>query len=299
MDYSIFTALSSREIAVLLWITALLLFALSVSGIRSQIWGVIKAAVFSKLILVWLSLAGYVAALLWLLHSAGMWTDAYAKDTAIWFAFVAVAFPFQFHDTERAPNVSRTLARDGLSVMIVLEVLVNTYTFSLPVELVLVPMVTLLVAMAAFADLKEEHKPVASLLGKLQAILGLSLLGHALYRAVQSPTEGIVASISGAAMGVLLSLLCLPYIQALRLGFAYDDLLWRVGFKRDVSKRFKHYAALRILFHVRLHPNRILPFVRRNALRIFEVVDRSSLDLLLSEDRAHAAPGGASRSATA
>jgi hypothetical protein len=44
----------------------------------------------------------------------------------------------------------------------------------------------------------------------------------------------------------------------LRLFFAYEGMLWRIG-KKDVPKLFKHYAAFRILHYLRFRPTAIAP----------------------------------------
>lgn len=278
-------SLSSREIAVAFWTITFVVFALSLKGVRESAWAVVKQALFSKLILVWLSLAAYAVLLILGLRFLSLWTTDLVKDTLIWFVFSALTYPFQFHDPEKASRVFRVLFRDSLSILIVVEVLVETYTFSLPVELVLVPLVTFLAMIGVVAELREEHRPVAKFLGSLQMLFGFVLLAIVIVKAVRDPEHSFVGALISSLIVIVLSLACWPYIYLLQLFFAYEGMLWRIGWKKDVPKLFKHYAAFRILQYLRFRPTAIAPFIRRNAFRLSDVIDRNSLQRLLDKDR--------------
>jgi CDP-diglyceride synthetase len=175
-----------------------------------------------------------------------------------------------------------------LSVLIVVEVLVETYTFSLPVELIIVPTVTLIAMMGAVAEMREEHKPVAKILGNVQALVGFVLIAIVVRRAAIDPEHSFVAALLSSLIVVVLSLATWPYICFLRLVFAYEDMLWRVGWKKNVSKVFKHFAAFRVLRYLQYRSTAVAPFIRRNAFKLNDVVDRNSLEVLLDEDRSRA-----------
>ena len=275
---------STREIAIAVWSLAIFAVVLSIKSVRNSLWEVLKQALFSKLALVWISLAAYAALLVAGLAKLGVWTDEHVKDTIVWFVFGAITYPFQFHDPEKAPRVLRALLRDSLSVLIIVEVLIETYTFSLPVELVLVPVTTLIATLGAVAETRDEHKPVARILGTVQAVIGFALLGIVVQRAYTDPALTFLPALLTALIVVVLSLACYPYVQGLRLAFAYEGMLWRIGWKQPVSRRFRHYAALRILRHVRFRPGEITPFIRRNAFSLFDVGNRADLDSLLEAD---------------
>lgn len=276
---------SSREIAVAFWAVAFLSLALSIKGVRERALGLVRQALLSKLILVCLSLAAYAVILVLGLRELGLWTIDLLKDTLIWFAFGALTYPFQFHDPQKTPRVLRILVRDSLSVLIVIEVLVETYTFSLPIELIIVPAVTMIAMMGAVAEMREEHKPVAKILGNVQALVGFVLIAIVVRRAVTDPEHSFAAALFSSLIVVILSLATWPYICFLRLVFAYKDMLWRIGRKKNVSRVFKHFAAFRILRYLQYRSTTAASFIRRNAFKLNDVVDQNSLEVLLDEDR--------------
>ncbi len=252
---------------------------------RKNALGLVRQALFSKLILIWLSLSAYAVILVLGLRDLGLWTTDLFKDTLVWFVFGALAYPFQFHDPQKTPRVLRVLVRDSLSVLIVVEVLVETYTFSLPIELIIVPTVTLIAMMGAVAEMREEFNPVAKILGNVQALVGFALIAIVVRRAAIDPDHSFVAGLFSSLIVVVLSLATWPYICFLRLGFAYEDMLWRIGWKKNVSRGFKRVAAFRIMRHLRYRPTAVAPFIRRNVFKLNDVVDQKSLDALLGEDR--------------
>ena len=276
---------SSREIAVAFWTVAILTLALSVKGVRESAFGLVRQALLSKLILIWLSLAAYAVILVLGLRELGLWTIELLKDTLIWFGFGALAYPFQFHNPQKTPRVIRVLVRDSLSVLIIVEVLVETYTFSLPIELIIVPTVTLIAMMGAVAEMREEHKTVAKVLGNVQALVGFVLIAIVVRRAAIDPGHSFVAALLSSLIIVVLSLATWPFICFLRLFFAYEDMLWRIGWKKNVSRVFKHFSAFRILRHLQYRSTAVAPFIRRNAFKLNDVVDQNSLEALLGEDR--------------
>ena len=246
---------------------------------------IVRKALLSKLILVWISLAAYSLILIIMLWELGLWRPDLLKETLIWFAFSALMYPFQFHDPQKVPRVLKVLIRDSLSVLIIVEVLVETYTFSLPVELIIVPTITLIAMMGTVAEMREEHKPIAKLLGNVQAIVGFALIGIVVRRAATDSEHIFVAALLSSLIVVVLSLTTWPYICFLRLVFAYEGMLWRIGWKKNVSRISRHFAALRILRYLRYRSTAVAPFIRRNASKLNDDVDRNSLEVLLDEDR--------------
>jgi hypothetical protein len=253
-------------------------------GVRESAWDVVKQALLSKLAFVWISLGVYALLLVLALRGLGVWTADLLKDTLIWFAFCALAYPFQFHDPQTEPRVLRALVRDSLSVLIVVEVLIGTYTFSLPLELVIVPVMTLIAITGVVAEVREEHKPTARLLGTVQALVGIVLMSIVIRRAAGDPTHSFLPALVSSLIVVVLSIACWPYIYLLRLSFAHEGMLWRIGWKKNVSRLFQHYAAFRILRYLRFRPTAVGPFIRRNAFRLNDVIDRSTLEQLVERD---------------
>jgi hypothetical protein len=112
-----------------------------------------------------------------------------------------------------------------------LSFLVNLHTFSLPVELVLVPLSALLVGVQAVAQSKKEYKSVQALVSNLLVVLGAAMLlnaGYAIYA-----DFGDFARLQTAkdfAVPPVLSLLFLPLVYFFHMLLAYETLFFRLRF---------------------------------------------------------------------
>lgn len=260
-------------------------WALSHNGVRTSVFDVIRHALQSKLIWVWLSLGVYATALILGLRELGVWHPGLVKATILWFAFTAVALPFQFGDAGGQPHVLRTLAKYGISVLILVEVLINTYTFSLPVEFLLVPVVTVVVLIGVVAETKPDLRGVERFAWTLQALIGFGIAGLALRSAIHDEGSGLLTALPETLLPMVLTFGMLPYVYVLRIFFAYESLLWRIGWKVEVRRRFRHYAAAHIMLHLRFRPTALKPFLQRSGLNLLWVNDRASLDAILVSDR--------------
>ncbi len=276
---------SSREIATAFWAFIFLAYSLSKKDVRKGVFDVTNAALFSKLFLVWLSLAIYTVVLVFGLWELGIWKVDLLKDTLIWFFFVALTYPYRFHDLQKTPCVFRAILRDSLSIFIIVEVLGDTYPFSLPVELVIVPIVSSIVIIGAFAEARKEHIQIANILGYIQALIGFVFLVIVAKRAAADPEARFLPALFSSLIVIVLSVAAWPYICVLRILFAYEDMLQRIGWGKNGSRAFRHFAAFRILWHLRYRSEAITSFVRRNGCKLLNIVDRNALERLLNEDR--------------
>jgi hypothetical protein len=277
--------LTTREIALIFWSAVFFGWAMTHQTVRESFARVVVSAFASKLLWVWFTVAAYTVGLVTGLEKVGLWDESLTKETLVWFVFSAVVYPFQFSDPAAQPRVLAVVAKDSISALILIEVLIDTYTLSLPVELILVPVLTLIALLGTVAALKDEHKQVASFMTGIQAVVGLSLAALAIRAALNDPDLNPRAEVFGVLLPVLLSLGILPYIYALRVAFAYEGMLWRIGWKKGVARSFQHYAAAKIMWHLKLRPTALSGFLRRNGMRLHELTTAGAVRSLLTDDK--------------
>ena len=123
--------MSTRELSILIWGSVVLVLSLGHRTLRASFLNVVKAFFAWKLSLIWITLALYVIATLWSLYNVGYWNYDLLKETAVWFCFTALAYTFQFQEPSDKRTIAGTILRDAISALIVIELLVDTYTFHL------------------------------------------------------------------------------------------------------------------------------------------------------------------------
>lgn len=177
---------NSREIAMLCWlgVGVVLVLVLSKLSVSKPLWGVMRTLLSPWILIPIGAMALYSAIGVMLLAVAGFWHTSLLKDTIIWFCASALAMVMRVGTSEDADDVFWKVIAENFRIVILLEFLVNTYTFSLPAELILVPTVTLLAMLHEVAGLHRQHAAAARFVQTLQALIGFGILAIALIRAV-------------------------------------------------------------------------------------------------------------------
>ena len=127
------------------------------------------------------------------------------------------------------------------------------YTSQFWIELLIVPAMTVLVAMQIIAESKEEYAPAQKFLGGLLTLIGGGLVAYAGYKMVTDFERfAQVGTLADFSLPVALSLLFLPFLYVLAMYVNYEDAFLRLDFtiKSIPLRRYAKRAAL-LGFHVR------------------------------------------------
>ncbi|MBK6739561.1 MAG: hypothetical protein IPG64_17780 [Haliea sp.] len=145
-------------------------------------------------------------------------------------------------------GIQKKSAKDILSITVLLEFLVDFYTFSLLAELVIIPVLTLLVCLQVVAKSNEDHKQVASLIDGVLGVLGVIVLCNAFYDLIVGfGAFANAETLVDFATPLLLSLSFLPFIYLLSIYVAYESAFSRIGFRCD-GHGIERYAKWRAVY---------------------------------------------------
>jgi hypothetical protein len=279
------TVFTTREIAIGIWTLGLIVWALAYPGVRSAFQHLLGAAFHRKLIVPFLGAAAYTALVVWSLAQMNLWTSDLLKDTILWFLFAGVALAFSGITQSWEPLNWRKILVEQVAVIVLLEYIVNTYTFSLPVELLLVPILTIIVTLNAFARTDAKFASVAKLTGCLQGVFGIAVLAVAMWQAVthlkQLATWDTVRSV---ALAPLLSILILPFVYGFTLLSAYEQLFIRLTFGEKKEPRLMRHIKWRLFKHLGMRQSAVGAFGREHAADLIRVKSRADIDRLLAKD---------------
>jgi hypothetical protein len=274
--------LTTREFASAFWLAVLLGVAVSKREIRNSLARVVKSALHHKILIPVVLLALYVGAVVWALERIGFWDRALLKDTLIWFAVVGVILPFSFVTGKYEDRVLARLAKESVGVLIVVEFLIVTYTFPLPAELVLLPLITFIAMMDVMAESKAEYASVKKLTGTILALFGLTVASIAIRHAIADyRILGTSDTLHQFLLPIALSLSLAPYIYVLLLYVVAEDIFIRVGLGKDVPNSLRWYAVLAILRHVGPRSDRARAFFRAHVGELLAARNRADIDSLL------------------
>jgi hypothetical protein len=280
--------LTNREVAALLWSTVFAAWALSVPSVRAGIGPVLRL-MLSPAISTTLSLMlAYVGAIVFGLHRIGLWSLSDTKDTILWligFAFLGV---FETPTISRTPGRLNAVAMEVFGLAVFIEFVVNLYVMPLWIELLLVPLLTVVGLMLVLADRHSEHVRTARFLRAVQSVVGLGVALFLLTQFARHFRElATLDTLRQFALPLALSLLFVPFLYCLAVYTAYDGafrlLGWRIGDR--VVRRYARRQTI-LACHVRI--GTLNEWTRRVARTTFD--SKESVDAAISKLRTDTAP---------
>ncbi len=229
--------LTSRELASLIWIAvAAILIAVAAMrsrDLRSSIASVFVLAFKPPISLVLVGFYAYIAALVWLASKAGLWNSDLLKETISWGIISGLALVFSVTGADDPAFFKKAMGRT-LAATVLIEFFLGLVSFSLPVEMLIQPVILLLVGVEIAAKNDPSAARVASCVNLLLVIAGFAFAAGTVF-VIWHDRKVIEWDHQFLILGMLawLPLGALPFLYPLTWGMSYGVLVRMVRWKRD------------------------------------------------------------------
>ncbi len=259
--------LNNREIASVIWLLLFAIWLLSKNDVRKAFRPLLKAFLNWHILVPLMAMIAYVLLVVVGLDAIGFWDFSAMKGTVFWMLGFASITLFRANKIDAVEGFFKDAILNNLKLIAVLEVVSNAYTFSLFIELLLVPsltFITMLKTVAGFkAKVESNYRVVDNLLGYVLAFTGIVLISIAINRAIYDFKEfATILTLRDLLVPPVLSCLYLPFIYSWALLLAYEDLFVRIDIQntnRELARYLKKLVL--ITFHVKL--GRLLHWTRQ------------------------------------
>lgn len=270
---------SSRELAVGAWALVFICWALTRREIRIPLSRLVRSAVAWKLSVPAGLLASYTSLVCYVLWRLGFWEAAMLKDTILWFVGSGLALAYSF-DRSSERGWFRSAIASQVGVIVLIEYLATAYTFSLPAELALLPVLVAAGLLHAVSETDSQYRPVTKLTGALLSLAGLLVLSNAIFQASQA--VGVSSStVRAIALPAVLAALFLPAAYCLHLAIAYESLFIRLKLGGPRDKAVVRYAKRQLIKSLRFDARRVRHFLKADPMPLSRVRTRQDVDDLL------------------
>lgn len=149
-------------------------------------------------------------------------------------------------ELSKGKRSARRIAREAVGLTIAIEFFVNLYAFSLPIELVLVPLLTLVVLMSTVATMRSEHAQLKGVLDGLLTVAGAALFVFvAISLAKDVDTVQSDDLLRSLALPVWLTLATIPFVFVFGSFFAYERALKIIDYLSN--GRYRRWQTVRAL----------------------------------------------------
>lgn len=222
--------LNTRELATLIWLILLVVWCFTQPAIRQSIRNVAEAFLAKSIIIPFTIMALYVAIIIFFLSQVSLWNIYQLKNTLLWFISTAAISFFRVNTISQSPYYFIETVRDNLKLLVVLEFLVSFYTFNLWVELIIVPLATLLGSMLVISQSDKKYQLVEKFINSLLVFSGIFLVAYTIYKLATAFNEfAKVQTLYDFAIPPLLTFLFLPFIYFMVLFISYENAFIRLS----------------------------------------------------------------------
>lgn len=247
MIYSMSDLLNNREVAVGLWLIALIVFAASKKVVRSSFADVLKAFFTPKIIIPLLLSFTPSALVVWLLASLNHWDLSVLKETIYWVVGTGIIMFSKFNGVKDLKSLYKQTAKETLALVVILEFIIWLYIFPLWAELLFVPFVTFIVLLATVAKyIKTDGIELTrKVLNGTQVFIGLLVLLLAFISFVRSPaTLFTLQNLELFLLPIVLSLTYVPSVYFIALYSKYELVFNRINYPMKLNRKSKRAIKL-------------------------------------------------------
>lgn len=171
----IVTILSTREWAIAIWGTGFFVWMLTQREIRKSLWNVIKILLGKNLRHFFLIIALYVAGITMIFYQLPFWNNIYLKDIILWLIFSGISYCVNSIIKGDAEHLKSTV-KDNFRVIVIFEYFIGTFTFKFWIEMLIIPVITILILMNVVAESEEKYRRVHKLIDIVLACIGWYML---------------------------------------------------------------------------------------------------------------------------
>lgn len=253
------------------------LYCFSNKKIRIPLLAVVKIAFCRKFLIAYLCMSAYIGLIVYVLYIIGFWDITLFKDTMMWFFFTGVISAFRAVDKAKDFNYFKTIAKDYIKIILLLEFIVNFYTFSFVGELVFIPFIIIFTMCCAYLDVSsefqnEKSEPIKKLFRFINIMVGLFIIFHAILLAMNDiDTLQSVNTLRSILLAPILSTTFLGFIYLFALWISYEQIFVRIGLGENNSKKLIAYIKFKIILLCKLNLSRVNHFWTICRLKILNI----------------------------
>lgn len=245
---TILASFSTRETALVIWIGIAFILCLLKRSIRNSFAAILKAFFVKQILASLFLFFSHTFFYAFILSKLGLWDISLLKETIFWiigFAFVALV---NINHMDNVLDFKRMFL-DALRWTIVIEFIMNFFTFSLAKELFILPVVFFSAVIQESASYDIKHKPVETVVKRLFLYFSIAIFGYSLYKTVLSYNSLFTFdNLKSFLLPVVLSITFLPFMYVYNLYVKYETL-WitlKYGISDDRDRNRIKWQILRV-----------------------------------------------------
>lgn len=283
---------STRELATAFW-TGIILVAVGMAIVtnkkaRKSFIEVLKCFFGRKLRTLWEIYLLYIGIITFLFSRLPIWESIYLKDIIIWTFFSGLTICINAVAGEADEKYIFKVLKDNIRFTMVTELLLSTFTFGFWVEVIIIPIITVIVLFDTVAEHKSDAIAVHKLLQDVIAFVGLCVILQTVRVGILEYRElNVINTLVSFFIPIVYLLLVTPLEYAFELYSKYEMLFIQMHFKEPSDKMVQRKRHLKVIKVCGVSVKRIMLFQKQCIPRMYISMPDVEFDLLIShlEDR--------------
>ena len=279
---------STRELATAFWVGAILIAVgmaiVTNKKIRQGFIGVLKCFFNRKLRKLWEIYFLYIGIITLMFSRSPIWKNIYLKDIILWTLFSGLTICMNAVAGEADEKYISKVLKDNIRFTVVTEFLLSTFTFSFWVELIIIPITTVIVLFDTVAEHKSDAIAVHKLLQDVIAFAGLCVILQTVRVGILEYRElNVINTLVSFFIPIVYLLLVTPLEYAFELYSKYEMLFIQMHFKEPRDKKVKRKRHLKVIKACGLSVRKIILFQKQCIPRMYVSMSDSEFEALISQ----------------
>lgn len=282
------SAFSTRELATAFW-TGIILVAVGMAIVtnkkaRESFIEVLKCFFGRKLRTLWEIYLLYIGIITFLFSRLPIWESIYLKDIIIWTFFSGLTICINAVAGEADEKYIFKVLKDNIRFTMVTELLLSTFTFGFWVEVIIIPIITVIVLFDTVAEHKSDAIAVHKLLQDVIAFVGLCVILQTVRVGILEYRElNVINTLVSFFIPIVYLLLVTPLEYAFELYSKYEMLFIQMHFKEPSDKMVQRKRHLKVIKACGLSVRKIILFQKQCIPRMYVSMSDSEFEALISQ----------------
>lgn len=269
---------TNREIATIIWITLFIIIFSFKKQIRTSILDVIKSILEMQIILYFFSYLCYLSLIVYSFYYLELWDITYLKENIIWFIFSGLPIGLIVATNKMEHGFWKNLILKNLKSIVLIEFIIGSFTFTLIVELLIIPITTLIVLM----NTVSKDKYVEKFTNIFLTLFGFFMLTYSLYRSItEIHSIGNVSSLKSFLFPVVYSIISIPYFYIFKLIVEYEQLFMRLKCGKRRSRKLDLLIKLRLLLYCNIQIKKLQIAVNMDNYNLMSISSKDEIDIMI------------------
>ncbi|MBU3878270.1 hypothetical protein HGO97_020930 [Faecalicatena sp. AGMB00832] len=231
---------NNREIAISIWVALAVIISIFIKPVKQFLNSVIPILFCHKFVVFYVVFLFHLCLMTYFLYAIGFWSISLLKDTIFWVLFIELPLFVKTIEKAKDNHFFTKLIKDNLAIAVIIEFVINFWTFGLIAEIIIVPVTVFIGLLYALAAREQKYWKVKQLFDWIFVAFGFVLIINSGKHLYENPMGFFnLRTLKEFLLPLLLLLLNLPVIYGLALYNTYEQVFIRVKGNKTENIKMK------------------------------------------------------------